>query len=170
MESEKAFQELTTYCSQIPESIFFRQPADKWSIAQHIQHLIISSKTSTAAYALPAFLVRMIGGKADRPSLPYEKLVYKYMEKLDAGGKAKGRYIPVQIKPSVGRERIIANWRRATGLYLQAIKKNRTDTQLDKYFVPHPLLGKLTLRELCYFNIYHTLHHLKSIHYLCAGK
>ncbi len=172
VQSEKVFEELTLYCSHIPESTFFRQPTEKWSIAQNIHHLIISTKTSTAAFALPAFLVRLIGGKANRPSWPYEKLVYTYKVKLDEGGKARGRYVPPAIKASrsVGRERIIADWRRATGLYLKAIERNRTDAQLDKYLVSHPLIGKITLRELCYFNIYHTQHHLTSIRYLCAGK
>lgn len=172
VQSENAFQELTSYCSRIPEDFFFRQPPGKWSIAQNIHHLVTSTKTSTAAFALPAFIVRLIGGKANRPSWPYEKLVYTYKVKLDEGGKAKGRYIPPAIKATrfIGRERIIADWRKATGLYLQAIKKNRTDAQLDKYLVPHPLLGKITLRELCYFNIYHTQHHLETIRYLCAGK
>jgi hypothetical protein len=171
-QSENAFQELTSYCSRIPETIFFRQPPDKWSIAQNIHHLVISTKTSTAAFALPVFLVSLIGGKANRSSWPYEKLVYTYKVKLDEGGKAKGRYVPRPLKESrfVSRERMIAEWRKVTSLYLQAIKKNRTDTQLDKYVVPHPLLGKITLRELCYFNIYHTQHHLETIRYLCAGK
>jgi hypothetical protein len=172
VKSEETFNELTSYCSSIPETIFFRQPADKWSIAQNIHHLIIITKTSTAAFALPIFLVRLIGGKATRASWPYEKLVYNYKVILDEGGKAKGRYIPPPLKPSrlVSRERIMANWRKSTGLYLQTIRKSRTDSQLDKYMVPHPLLGKITLRELCYFNIYHTLHHLEIIRYLCAGK
>jgi hypothetical protein len=37
------------------------------------------------------------------------------------------------------------------------------DDQLDHYIAPHPLLGKLTLRELCYFTIYHAGHHLNII-------
>jgi len=44
-----------------------------------------------------------------------------------------------------------------------AIEKKSTDTQLDQYIAPHPLLGKITLRELGYFTIYHTQHHLAII-------
>ena len=40
-----------------------------------------------------------------------------------------------------------------------AIEKNWKDTQLDQYIVPHPLLGKITLREMGYFTIYHVQHH-----------
>lgn len=37
------------------------------------------------------------------------------------------------------------------------------DAALDQYLAPHPLLGKITLRELGYFTIYHTEHHLAII-------
>jgi hypothetical protein len=42
---------------------------------------------------------------------------------------------------------------------INAIEKKTTDPHLDHFIAPHPLLGKITLRELCYFTIYHTLHH-----------
>jgi hypothetical protein len=34
-----------------------------------------------------------------------------------------------------------------------------TEEELDKYILPHPLLGKLTIREMMFFTIYHVLHH-----------
>ena len=37
------------------------------------------------------------------------------------------------------------------------------EEDLDRYLAPHPLLGKITLRELAYFTIYHTHHHLQII-------
>jgi hypothetical protein len=30
---------------------------------------------------------------------------------------------------------------------------------LDEYLLPHPLIGKLTIREILYFTIYHNLRH-----------
>ena len=162
-ESETAFQRFTSFCRQVSNDLFFIQPEGKWSVAQNVHHLVTATKTATAAYALPGILVRLIGGNPDRPSRSYDELLAKYNEKLASGAKARGRYIPASIKPSAGKERIIADWHKATVIYLQAIKKNRTDKQLDQYIVPHPLLGKITLRELCYFNIFHTLHHLELL-------
>jgi hypothetical protein len=162
-ESEKAFHRFTNFCKETPNELFFYQPADKWSIAQHLQHLLISTKTTTAAYALPKFLVRLFGGKPNRPSRPYPALVEKYRQKLAAGAKAQGRYVPKHIKPSTNKEEFINNWRQFTTIYLQALRKNWSDEQLDKYIVTHPVLGKITLRELCYFTIYHTEHHLNIV-------
>jgi hypothetical protein len=34
-----------------------------------------------------------------------------------------------------------------------------SEAQLDEYVLPHPILGKLTIREMLYFTIYHATHH-----------
>jgi hypothetical protein len=34
-----------------------------------------------------------------------------------------------------------------------------SEDELDQYILPHPLLGKLTLREMLFFTIYHVKHH-----------
>jgi len=36
------------------------------------------------------------------------------------------------------------------------------EQQLDSYILPHPLIGKLTLREMLYFTLYHAEHHHKQ--------
>jgi len=38
-----------------------------------------------------------------------------------------------------------------------------TENELDRYILPHLLLGKLTLREMLFFTIYHIEHHEKLI-------
>lgn len=162
-ESEKAFQRFTAFCREVPQEGFFEEPAGKWSIAQNLQHLIISTKSATAAYAIPKFLVRLFGGRPNRASRSYPALIEKYQAKLAAGGKAQGRYIPKHFKPNTNKDELINNWRQFTAIYLQALRKNWKDAQLDKYIVKHPLLGKITLRELCYFTIHHTDHHLSIV-------
>lgn len=162
-ESEKAFQRFAAFCKDIPQDLFFQEPAGQWSIAQHLQHLVIATKTATAAYALPRFLVRIFGGKPNRPSLTYPALVTDYQAVLAAGGKATGRYIPKHFKANSSKDELIRQWRQFTTIYLQALRKNWKDAQLDHYMVKHPLLGKITLRELCYFTIYHTDHHVKIL-------
>ena len=43
----------------------------------------------------------------------------------------------------------------------QLLKKveNWKESDLDKYVLPHPLLGKISLREMLYFTDFHILHH-----------
>jgi hypothetical protein len=159
--SKKIFNEFSDTCLQIPDNKFFFLPTEKWSISQNVDHLTRAVKTTKLAYSLPKILIRTFFGKANRPSRTYEELVGKYKLKLEQGGKASGRYLP---KTSVSKKlTLIQKWQRANETYLEAVELKWNDAQLDHYIAPHPLLGKLTLRELCYFTIYHTRHHLNII-------
>ena len=162
VESKKVFQRLHDYCNQLPDEVFFGVPEGKWTVAQHVQHLIISVRTTTAAYAIPKFLVRWIGGSPTRFSMTFSELTSRYQLRLQNGGKASGRYIPKEV-PAASGKAILLKWEKVTAAYLRAIEHNWNDEQLDKYLVSHPLLGKITLRELCYFTLHHTEHHLKGI-------
>jgi hypothetical protein len=161
--AEKSFSAFTRYCNSIPGNAFFEKPGDKWSVAENVQHLIISTNMSTLAFSLPRFIVRWISGRPNRGSKTYDQLAGKYEQKLAAGGAATGRYIPKPITITATKERLLLNWEKATGKHLTALKNNRSEKDLDNYLVKHPLLGKITLRELCYFTIYHTEHHLNII-------
>jgi hypothetical protein len=161
--TEKSFSTFTYYCNTIDEHTFFDKPTSKWSVAENVQHLIVSTNTSALAYWLPKFLVRLIGGKPNRQSKTYEELVTKYKNKLAAGGAASGRFVPKPFTLNFGKEKLLHNWSKVTAKYIAALQKKRTENDLDNYLVKHPLLGRITLRELCYFTIYHTQHHLNII-------
>jgi hypothetical protein len=160
--SEKKFREFTDYNRNVTNEKFFFQPTDKWSISQNIDHLIISMRQTRLVYALPKFIVRLYVGKPNRPSRSFDELVTKYKSKLAAGGKASGVFVPKQIT-GISKEELISKWEKIIQAYFNTLKKNWKDEELDKYLAPHPLLGKITLRELCYFTIYHTEHHLNII-------
>ncbi len=155
--------EFTSFCSTITDEIFFRQPAEKWSVAQNVTHLITSANMTKLAYRLPKFMVRLYTGKPNRPSRSYDELVAKYTLKLEQGGRASGRFVAKPVLAKEGRENIINTFNNAMKSLINTIEKKWNDQQLDKYLAPHPLLGKLTLRELCYFTIYHTEHHLNIV-------
>jgi hypothetical protein len=159
--SKIIFNQFTDVCLQTPDEKFFLQPKEKWSIAQNVDHLIRSIKTTQLAYSLPKFFVRIIFGRPNRISRSYEELVEKYKMKLETGGKATGRYIP-KLTVKKKREQM-KEWQKRNEKYLESLELNWKDQQLDQYIAPHPLLGKITLRELCYFTIYHTEHHLNIV-------
>lgn len=161
--AESIFQRFSNTCSAISEKDFFVQPNGKWSVAEHVQHLVTSTNTTTLAYTLPAFIVRLIAGKPNRESRSYDDLVSKYKAKLADGGKASGRFIPTKAEIKKGKDKLLIAWQRAAEKFIHAIKNKTSETKLDDYLVRHPLLGRITLRELCYFTIYHTEHHLNII-------
>jgi uncharacterized damage-inducible protein DinB len=159
--SKNIFNEFTDTCLQIPDDKFFSQPSEKWSIAQTVDHLTRAVKTTRLAYSLPKIFARTLFGKANRPSKTYDELVAKYKLKLAQGGKASGRYLP---KAKFTKKlTLLQKWQKENEKYREALELKWRDEQLDHYIAPHPLLGKLTLRELCYFTIYHTEHHLNII-------
>jgi hypothetical protein len=102
-------------------------------------------------------LLKLIWGQANRESKSYEDLVKKYLLKLENGGRATGRFIPQKVSVENGQKLKINLKNELDKL---AVKLDKlSEEELDKYILPHPLLGKLTIREMLYFTIYHVRHH-----------
>jgi len=165
---QSAGNEFNRYCTTLTDEQFFYQPADKWSPAQQVKHLIIAADNTKLAFALPKFIVRWYAGKPNRASRSYDELVAKYNLKLQQGGKASGRFIPKPISASYGKQKMLDQFKRSMDKLIHAISSKWQEPQLDQYIAPHPLLGKITLRELGYFTIHHTYHHLESIQKMTA--
>lgn len=163
--AEMEFQSnaFVAFCNNIPEEKFFTQPPVKWSVAQNVAHLITSASMTRIAYRLPKFIIRWYTGKPNRHSRSYDELVSKYKRKLEEGGKASGKFNTPPVKIEKGKERIVKDFSTAMNLLHKTIGKQWKDDQLDNYLAPHPLLGKITQRELLYFTIYHIHHHKQII-------
>jgi hypothetical protein len=136
---------------------FTSSPPGKWSAGQHFLHIILSVSPVVTAFRLPSLLLRLLFGKANRSSKTYEELVVKYKDKLARGGRASGRFVPKAILFE-DRERLVSRYNRNIEA-LQSLVAKTTEADLDFYILPHPLLGKLTLREMLYFTIHHVKHH-----------
>jgi hypothetical protein len=150
-------QSFVDYILQLPDEDFLKQLPGKWSTGQQLDHIFRAVRPVTLAFGLPAFVLKMIFGKSNRPGRTYEELVAKYKSKLAAGGIASGRFIPEKIKLS-NRLNLAQSLILKVGKLCHEVE-NYPDDQLDTLILPHPLLGKLTLREMLYFTIYHVEHH-----------
>jgi hypothetical protein len=132
----------------------------KWNTVQLLDHIVRSVSPVSLALSLPAFLLRLVFGTANRKSRSYEELVARYHSKLKAGGRASGRFVPPPKTDSV--EKLSSNLSKVVQALARRIDRF-SETQLDQLILPHPLLGKLTLREMLYFTIYHVQHHQKQL-------
>jgi hypothetical protein len=148
--------------NQLSEQQYVTAPAPgKWSIAQHQEHLLKSTSPVALAFSMPYFLLNWKFGKANRPSRTYEELQIRYKEKLGAGGVAPSGFLP--------KERGIADREKLSNKLIQVAEKTskkliaKTEADLEKYVLPHPLLGKLTLREIAWFTVFHGELHLESV-------
>ncbi len=138
------------------EDLIYAYP-EKWSAGQQLDHILRALKPLNTLLILPPFLLKFIFGKANRPSRSYRELVAKYTTKLTAGGRATGRFVPEKINAS-HRAELLRKVERGSARLSQRIAAY-SETEMDKVILPHPLLGKVTLREMMYFTIYHVEHH-----------
>lgn len=158
---EEKITAFVNYIKSLSRVEFEAAPHEKWSAGQNLDHLIKSIQPLQLPFRLPKFILKRMFGKANRPSKTYDELVAKYKVKLAAGGKARGPFIPPVIlfetKESLTNQYLLQKEK-----LIRKIKRQREE-ELDLYILPHPLLGKLTLREMLFFTIYHNQHHLESL-------
>lgn len=145
----------------LTDSDFLHSNQGKWTAGQQLEHIVKSVSPVNLALTLPHLLLRIVFGKANRPSKSYEALIEKYHTKLAAGGKSSAPFIPKTVTLEQ-REKLIKKLNGLTNS-LAAHVNSLSENQLDTFILPHPLLGKLTLREMLYFTSYHAEHHEKQI-------
>lgn len=164
-EIKKSLQEnhssFTECILSLSDSNFQLSTNGKWTAGQQLDHLYRSVAAVKMALSLPKFIIKLIVGKANRPSKEYDVLVDKYKLKLGQGGSASGRYLPKPVEP--GEKKHLADKLLRTINRICKKLDRYDEKELDFYILPHPLLGKLTLREMLYFTIYHAAHHHKLV-------
>jgi hypothetical protein len=158
---EHAYQNLINCLEGLDEHAFLLAAEGKWSAGKQLDHMIKSVAPLNMAMGLPQFIPALLFGKANRPSKTYEELVAKYQSKLAAGGKAPAQFEPPFV-PFEAKTKLINRLNKLVKSLCKKINQ-RSDADLDKNILPHPLLGKLTLREMLYFTAYHAAHHQASI-------
>lgn len=150
-----------TFWAALPPDQFVAPLGEAWSPADNLRHLIKSTTPVTKGLSLPRLALRVLFGSARTPSASYVELRDRYRAVL-ANGATAGRFAPKAARvPSdhaawqrelVGKCRdSVSNLKQAAACWSEA--------DLDIYRLPHPLLGKLTLREMLFFTLYHFMHH-----------
>ena len=117
----------------LTEDDFLFAPPEKWSAGQQVDHIYRSVATLFLAMRIP------------KPAI---KLVI---------GKAKGPFIPSAISYAE-KKKLIEKVRSVIEKLSNRINQF-SEKDLDEMILPHPLLGKLTMREMLFFTIYHVQHH-----------
>ena len=154
-------QRVINWFTEIPADEFFHREGAVWAASDNVDHLIRSHKPIALALKLPRLTLRTMFGAANQPSRSYEAICGVYKDTLAAGGVASGRYIPSQQnpeKPETAKMELLNQFSKASADVVSVAEKWNED-DLDGYLLPHPLIGKLTIREMLYFTIYHNLRH-----------
>jgi DinB superfamily len=153
------------YLATLSNDAFFQRQGDKWSPSEHVRHLSKSCFAVARGLKLPRILLRLRFGRPHHPARSFVEMREVYRALLAAGAKA-GRFAPtpqpLPSDPESRRREIMAAWR-ASCTDLVAGLQRWPEEVLDRLAMPHPLLGKLSVREMLFFSVYHNAHHLRRV-------
>lgn len=132
----------------------------KWSAGEQLQHIYLSVRPINMALLLPKFILRLLFGRPLQNRM-YDELVTAYQRSLTNGGKAGFAFIPKNVTINE-KQKLVKDLNILIRSLNEKIDRINED-DLDKYLLPHPLIGKISIREMLYFTIYHVQHHHKAI-------
>jgi hypothetical protein len=158
---QEKHQAFFTLVSMLSTQQFEKAEAGKWSAAQQFDHIIKAVDAVLLVFKFPRFVPKLLFGKANRPSRSYDEVVGKYQKVLGEGAKAGKGFIPPVIQ-FAQKEALLKKYQQVIDKLLKGVS-GMSESDLDTLVVPHPLLGKMTMRELLYFTLYHVQHHHNSV-------
>lgn len=159
---EASFAEVTQWVQTQAIEDFVKSPEGKWNTAQHIDHLTQTAKAINRGMLVPKFYLKYKFGAANRPPRSSDEIISKYQNKLKTipenfvNPMMPGTYTTadkVQLIKGLNRE----------GSNLSKRVSKWSDQQLDKYVLPHPLVGRMLIREFIVWATYHNRHHLRIL-------
>ncbi|RIA09541.1 DinB family protein [Flavobacteriaceae bacterium MAR_2010_72] len=139
-------------------------PEGKWTTGQQALHLLQSIKPLNDALSLPKFILRYKFGKANRPVRDYQTVVTRYQERLkDVQEGMVSPYSKGMRIPKLNDKKYLLNRLQVESKKLQYKTRRLSDVNLDSVILPHPLMGKMPVRELLMWTAHHVEHHTKQL-------
>ena len=133
----------------------------KWSIAEQLNHLLLSGYSIGSLLKQPdAFFTTF--GSATGNQKSYDELYKAYLKVNNGTLIATSRFTPKKEELQIGEEGLAA-WEALIYKTHGRLATNWDEDRLDQTQFPHPAMGIMTMRELMYFKIFHTKHHYLAI-------
>ena len=160
---EKKHQELFSWLEHQPKENWEKGPSEKWTTSQHIQHLVDSLQLLNNALSYPRFIIKYKFGICNRESRDYNTVVTNYQQKL-LENKDKAAIFNQKIKkPTLAERDHLLTRLQIQQKKLQYKTVHISEKNLDTLVLQHPLMGKMTVREIIMWTAYHTEHHTKTL-------
>lgn len=155
----------TPYWNAFPTAELLAPLGEAWSPADNVRHLNKSIRAVARGLRVPRLVVLVTFGPSLRKSRGYAEIREVYHQVL-AGGADAGRFAPRPEgppgDPEAWRRELMSRWAENADS-LEAALVPWSEKALDRCRMPHPLLGKLTVREMLLFTLYHNLHHVQNV-------
>ncbi|WP_375447251.1 DinB family protein [uncultured Fibrella sp.] len=154
-ESSRTFSE---YAAHLSEEEFADRPNNRWSVGDTAQHLFLSSRPIVRLLAGPRDVFGQWGFAEGLPRT-YEAVDELYRQVLGKGVKAPVNLSPRPDDVPEDKATMLA---RLNDTYLALAEQvaNWSENELDRYQIPHPALGLISVRDMLYFVTIHTQHHI----------
>ncbi|WP_283635382.1 DinB family protein [Aquaticitalea lipolytica] len=160
---EEKNQNLLTWLEKQDPEKWQKGPEGKWTTGQQALHLLQSIKPLNDALSMPKFLLRYKFGKANREVRDYETVVLRYQDRLkEAQGRTFKGSQNMKV-PNLKEKEYILTRLQVENKKLQYKTKKMSDKNLDTLILPHPLMGKMPVREIIMWTAYHIEHHTKTL-------
>lgn len=161
---EEKHQELLNWLDSQDDEHWETGPSGKWTTGQQALHLLQSIKPLNDAMSMPKFLLKYRFGKANRKVRDFETIVKRYHQRLKEApnGAVFGPSQNMKV-PTLNEKSYILNRLQVENKKLQYKTKKWKDRDLDNLILPHPLMGKMPVRELVMWTAHHVEHHTKQL-------
>ena len=160
---EEKHQTLLNWLKQQDEDKWEQGPENKWTTGQHTLHLLHSLKTLNKSLSFPKFILKYKFGKSNRKVRDYNTVVNRYNERLkNVPGKTFGPSQNMKV-PKLKDKQYLLDRIQTESKKLQYKTNKWTDQQLDSFILPHPLMGKMPVREIIMWTAYHVEHHTNTL-------
>jgi len=155
--------ELISWLEQQPDESWTHGPDGKWTTGQQTLHLLQSIVPLNNALSLPKFLLRLKYGRANRPVRSYDAIVKRSLERLkNTKGKTFKGSRNMKV-PTLQDKQYLLNRLQTEEKKLQYKTRRISDENLDTVVLPHPLMGKMPVREIIMWTAHHVEHHTEIL-------
>lgn len=153
-ELKEKYTAFTDYIGSLSEEEYQYQYENKWSAAQQLDHIVLCVAPLVQVYGMGKAGIEQMFGNVT-VIRDYETHKAAYLGKLREGGKAPSQYVPVHPED---REVLIGKLSQQISILCEKVN-SFSEEELETLAIPHPLLGKIALKEMLYNAVYHVQHH-----------
>lgn len=133
----------------------------KWSVAQNVEHINLTLSRLGKFLSLPKPDIEANFGLSGRPSIGNEEFIKSYQNALTSGLQSPTPFVP-EYNTDSSLQELITNGKKILENVISNLQ-NWSEEDMEQYQCPHPALGKITVKEMFYFTIFHVQYHQQII-------
>lgn len=160
---ENEHRKLFDWLEKQPNSNWEKGPEGKWTTGQHILHLVDAIKKLNKALSYPKFILKSKFGISNRELRPYKAVANRYQEKLAQNQEKAKTYNTGMKVPTLKNKNRLIETLVIQNKKLQLKTHKWKNHHLDTLILPHPLMGKMPVREIIMWTAHHTAHHTETL-------